>query len=599
MEWLLASLINFLMALLESAFAKKPNLHNDDDKFPPRNESRNGNNREGKDGNNSNDENHFYHDRDRQGSSNNNNTDRMDKTVEQAYEFLELTPPCESLDQLKKQYKKLSLKYHPDRSTGSHDLMTKLNACRSIVENDWKKRQSSGGDDNDDENDDNNSFNSEQARQEMEKAWEEELERQRKEHEQFQRQKKHQKQECHKKQRAKGLQSQTGREEAHQEFVEQVAKVKQQQQQQQQQQEQKGDANESSDSNPTKTPKKPQNYVMEYNADDVATALRLGKEDIAMGILEERLNYHLQTRQIEAQLTGDRSLTMNQVGLEFLNKPLDLDGNAILHYAIYFESYSIMNAACGMAHKFKGLEAVLEQRNEYGQSPEFFCQIAQNDAIPRLFQAQMELLHTLQSKTHVLPAMRKAWKQLVHIMIHVDVIGALCILAFWYLGSTWGLHPVTNIVAIVFVQFLGRMSEDNDLDHMLEYQRGIMDVTLFMSFCALWIGIRVSFAWILRVVMVEFLLLLSPFAVAVLVNRSYYRRRRRGGGILGVLLLPLELQASLAGYMERGLNQACRSLASLTNTEQLLTSGKGGRWAKPILLALILIGNKGIGYSLG
>ena len=80
--------------------------------------------------------------------STNNSNVNTEKTLDAAYEFLELSRPTTE-EALKKQFKKLSLRYHPDRNGGSEESkekMQKLNACVEIIEKDLTGVY---GDDND------------------------------------------------------------------------------------------------------------------------------------------------------------------------------------------------------------------------------------------------------------------------------------------------------------------------------------------------------------------------------------------------------------------------------------------------------------------
>ncbi len=48
------------------------------------------------------------------------------------WDTLKLIPP-KTKSQIKKQYYKLALQYHPDKSTGNHNLFTQLNASYTIL----------------------------------------------------------------------------------------------------------------------------------------------------------------------------------------------------------------------------------------------------------------------------------------------------------------------------------------------------------------------------------------------------------------------------------------------------------------------------------
>ena len=57
------------------------------------------------------------------------------------YKILELTRENASPDNIKKQYKKLALKYHPDRPNGNSEKFKKVSEAYEILSDENKKRQ--------------------------------------------------------------------------------------------------------------------------------------------------------------------------------------------------------------------------------------------------------------------------------------------------------------------------------------------------------------------------------------------------------------------------------------------------------------------------
>jgi curved DNA-binding protein CbpA len=83
-------------------------------------------------------------------------------SVRQAYEFLELTPPV-TMEQVRKQWKRLSLRYHPDRNQGSEEshamqqrLNEAMNRVQEAIEETSSSSSSSHSNSNDNDNDNDN-----------------------------------------------------------------------------------------------------------------------------------------------------------------------------------------------------------------------------------------------------------------------------------------------------------------------------------------------------------------------------------------------------------------------------------------------------------
>ncbi len=56
----------------------------------------------------------------------------MVKTIQEAMDILDI-PPLSSIKDIKRQYKKLSLKCHPDIKKGDEEIMQKLNESYKIL----------------------------------------------------------------------------------------------------------------------------------------------------------------------------------------------------------------------------------------------------------------------------------------------------------------------------------------------------------------------------------------------------------------------------------------------------------------------------------
>ena len=470
------------------------------------------------------------------------------KATEDAYKFLELEPPCE-LEQVRKKYKQLSLRHHPDRNGGSqqsHETMQKLNACFKLIEEHILGDIVEAKEEQEEEEPQFNykEFMKQQreAKEQMEREIRQEQERYQQMKQEFDQNKQKDKTHCHQQQRAMDLQSEQGRQQAQTEFQERVKKQKQQKEKEKREQKKEKEQKEKQEKKSASTPAppdKPKNPVMDYNLNDLVVALRLKMPDIALKLMEENINKHVQSRALDAQFTGER-MTLKQLGMEYLLKPLDLDQNMLLHYAVYYEIYQVVNAVCGIAHnKFNSLEAVLLAKNQYGQTPWTFAEIAQDESIRNLVQSQMDLVQQIRNQTRLFPAIRSGCMRLFQILTHLDLVATLSLGLSFLLGyKIFQIHYSLAIFMALVVQYFRVISiaEKCMYNPQLERQQvqlkqNNVDVSLLISCYSIWIATCQLVVWIYPFVMIELLALLLPLWVAILMSRS---RRRQQSGIFAV-----------------------------------------------------------------
>jgi len=511
MQWLLASLINTIIGFLEFAFKKNLKDEHHSSSSTHRSESN-------------------Y-------TTYNNDSDHQDAKIREAYEFMELSPPCE-MEQLKKRFKKLSLRYHPDRSGGSHDMMIKLNECLAIVEKDIHGSDcSSYSNEHDfdwfDESEEEKEEDFEQMQRDYEASIEEELKRQK----EFQRRKQKEKDDAHRKQQEKGLYSEQGRRKANEEFCKQV---KEQNMKQKKNGKKEDQSNNNSKSSKSKTIRsKPKNYIMDYNGDDVVVALRFQLPDIAIGIIQEKMQKYMQQQALNAEMTGQQNFSVNDVGMKFLQAPLDLDDNDLIHYAIYYESYEVVKCLCSIALEFQGLDALLHRRNTHGHTPWMFASIAQDVCIQTLVRYQLTLVYELRTKTHFFPAAKAGAYRFGAVLWNIDIDATLCVILSYYLGSNiFQVNYYATFAVIVLAQCFSMRHRD-----LNQPDREIGHVRFLLSFFVNWFLIRAAFALIFRFGMIKMMLIMTPFAVVFIGAKR--------ASPTDLISLPVSLQFFVSWYLER------------------------------------------------
>jgi hypothetical protein len=599
MQWIFATLLELLIGFLESAFKRDP-------RFAESSSST------GKD-----DDDDFY--------SNNKNApgDGNEKKLNQAYTFMELTPPV-SQAELKKRYKKLSLKYHPDRNQGSeesHAQMTKLNACFDLIEQELQGPV----EENETENDNGDEGSTpgdgqqpppprdmrkeyEKMRKDMQREMQEELARYNKLKEDFQTNKRINQKECRQKAQAVGLDTKEGRQAAHESFSRQFkketepsqdssvgdssstaaeeptssttnmhdidehsspqdSKTKEPQQQQ----------GETATSSTAEKDGKPKNLIMEYNSSDIMVAFRMGMTEIAMELLQEELQTFAKERTLDARFTGEM-ITPKDLRYEFLARSLDDDQNALIHYAIYYEDYEMIRALCQMAMRDQSLDKVLYQANVHGETPLVYAKIAKERQILELVQAQITLAEQILARTQALPALKHAGQRLWGLVRHVDLVTALSSVLSFYIGyAVFQFYNVVTLVGFLLTQLVTSSIELGPGD-----AHGILDVTVLMSYYVSCNTVAILFRRMLPYIGWELVILLGPIAMAACCGCCCASKKRRQlcSPVAILLLVPvLMFSLLLATWLHEKI------------TPKIITD-RG--FVKPFFLCIWLVVSKGI-----
>lgn len=518
MQWVFAAFVDVTVNFLESSFKQNPRVSSSPEDF-------------------------F--------STDNNGPEQQQDDKEQkikaAYTFMELEPPV-SQEELKKNYKKLSLRYHPDRNGGSkesHEKMQILNACMDLVEKDIYGVT----DDSDDmEKEDNVGSEKEQEedprerymrmRREMQEEMEKEMKRQHEMREHFEANKVQQKKECESESRKLQLDTPEGRENANKKFTNEVMQQKKIRDENSSSTKENQESAESSASNHmdgidendhiAETAKKeipgnkrelsdskPRNEIMDCNADDLVVALRLGMPDIAISLLQNRLKTYFQEAARNMHFEGVKK-KQEEVRLDFLLEPLDLDGNSILHYACYYESYQAIKIICQVALKDRQIDPVISQENYHSQTPLFYAEIAKDESILPLVQSQIHTAKMMKERTQFVPALKAGGRRIVELFQHFGVSPSLSTaLAFYIAHVIFDLHALSSLGGLIVMQFSGPQRAKSNPD--------VTSIIVLLVFCALWKFSAFVITFVFQFIMVELALILAPIILAGIVSSSRKR----------------------------------------------------------------------------
>ena len=419
-----------------------------------------------------------------------------------------------------------------------------------------RQQQQHGGDD-DDEHDDNEQDDFyeyirkqqeaqrryREMQQEVERAMQQELKRQAEQRREFQNHCRNETKKCRQATRDKGLHTIRGREQAHQVFQTRADKILADHT------EQKTTNPEfAQDGPPTSSPQhqqgKPQYDIMECNANRIVVALRKNMPQVVFEIMNQELPTFAQQKGRELHFSGIQ-VTVKRIKMEYMLQPLDDDQNNLLHYAIYYESYQIINMICATATRDGYLEAILEQPNARGNTPLFFARLADDASILKLVEYQFQAVEEINVKTKVGPALEAAGKRLETLLGNIGFFSVLdTLLSLGVAHFVFDLHLVVSIVALFLTNVVHKDSKYE------EEVTGLHALAVHMSFCVLWNACRCIFVQLVsKYIRWEFLLLLIPFAMVALFARP--SRQNQSTDWVDRVLSPLLLHAKVSDQVER------------------------------------------------
>ena len=508
MQWIIATLINVLLQLLEASF-RKPQHH-----ASPKD-------------NNAPNDSDFFSDNPRV---------NPDAKLAQAYKFLELAPPV-SEEELKKQYKKLSLRYHPDRNGGTEESKAnfqKLRACMDLVEKDVAGVDENSPDNENEEDEvDEDDYVSvmrkqQEAQEEARKRWEEmhrarekemqeEMERQQKQREEFQSHVKHTKQRCSKLKQNKGLTTDEARTTSHEKFEKEVAARRaavEEAEQEEQAPKSEKTAYKPSPKHPL--PLKPRDTLMECCANEVVIAMRMGLPEMAFKCMNDELPEFAREQGQALYFQGIKA-TPQRLKQGYFTQRLDEDGNNLFHYAIYYECYQVVNTICGQALREGYLTEILEQTNDHGNDPFFFAQIGDDTSILTLLQHHKQMLEDRKKRTRIIPALKAVPQRLGELMGEVGFFSTLdTFLSFWIARYQFHFHILTCIIALGLTQAFGLVNSTEHGESFLAQAPGVHEFSVHICFCILWVIMKWLAGKMMQYLPWELLAILATFVLAVL-----------------------------------------------------------------------------------
>ncbi len=401
----------------------------------------------------------------------------VDAKLQEAYDILELTPPS-TLEQVRKQWKKLSLRYHPDRNQGSeeaHKMQQKVNAAFNRIQTSMEGEETVEASSEEDSpppdhvpdvppppppeqeqepqkqtgnrkqrrrrREENLRRRREDIRHGLEKEMQEE-ERKKKEHYQTLNK---EKQKIRKE--TTRLHDHEQREAASRFFMDQVRLFRRQRRQ----------------SSNLENCVKPKHYVMESCTNDLVIAMRLGMEEFAAEILDDQINtsmqwhynnpfFLMQAQRKHGGVTYQHLLSLSMP--KVLLQRLDDDHNTLLHYAVYWERPTMVQVLCDLAKRHGLLEQIFTAENSHGHIAMDLAWVAKNPCLIPFMQTQQQVIQTHKERTRIGPALTKAVKQLwIAARDNFDAVTMMnSFLAFFVGHWVFSFHWTVAFLGVVVLQ---------------------------------------------------------------------------------------------------------------------------------------------------
>ena len=494
-------------------------------------------------------------------SSNNNNPNTPpndnhdDDDLQKAYKFLELdstTTTTTTVEQLSKQYKKLSLRYHPDRNGGTAEsvaLFQKLGACRDLIlqsilssssnnnqngNNDKQKDEddnsrSENNDDDDDDDDETDEFVKELKRRQaaqrryremqkaQERAMQEEMQRQQELQKEFAQRVKAEQAKAEQQQQQSPLSEQQQPEASHAAFLAAA----------QQQQQQKEDQQQSSSSSSRRPKAKPRYEIMEQNTLEIVLALRWNMPQVVLHVMNQELPTFAKQASQDLYFSGQK-VTPQRIKCAYLTRPLDADGNTLLHYAVYFACHPVVNFIGTNAAREGFVPPILYAKNHFGDTAlglaQLLCAAIDNNndykSVFLLLESYLERWQQHQARTTVLPALRAAGQRLITLARHDVSLIAVTDTALSLIMSVWvfRMNSGMSLVALFITNVVVSTNDDDEGGHK-ERIPGIRAFAMHVCFCGIYKCMYWTFVhWILRFIRWEWLLLVTPLVAVVLLS---------------------------------------------------------------------------------
>ena len=352
--------------------------------------------------------------------------DSKAKALQAAFEFFETTPTEATRESIKKKFRKMSLMHHPDRNGNSEDsvlTMQKVNNFYKILNDEFDRREGVQRDGNDDdfeaaeeevspqqdrrkakaakkaakkqrcdqqETEARKKFRERRQREQEMEAANAEVRKQRM---MLNRERKRNKNRARYTVREHRLDTKEGRARANREWEETVQSMSASAEPPEEtttatNNKSVHDIDDGDDAtnaaasipspgvnnnnNNTKSNQKPKNLVMECCDNEIAVALRMDFQEVAIDLIQDALKAFLQTQCNRRDgYMNEQEIIMDVI--RFFIRPLDDDGNTILHYAAHYESPDVMHMVYHTAAQFQRLPDVFLHENVHGHIPLAYC----------------------------------------------------------------------------------------------------------------------------------------------------------------------------------------------------------------------------------
>lgn len=172
-------------------------------------------------------------------------------------------------------------------------------------------------------------------------------------------------------------------------------------------------------------PVKPVNLAMECCMETVVVALRVGNTDVVLDSIQSEIMEAFKQAMIKAVLNKRDEISEKEVAVRvatYFTTPLDEDGNTLLHYAVYYESFDSISGIYHLSSSFGILAEVFLKENSYKMTPLDFSKCCVKDKrIPARMKMCTDAAKEDLASKQLWPSLKKSARRLWGILRNVNI----------------------------------------------------------------------------------------------------------------------------------------------------------------------------------
>jgi curved DNA-binding protein CbpA len=221
----------------------------------------------------------------------------------------------------------------------------------------------------------------------------------------------------------------------------------------------------------------PVNLVMECCLQEIVIALRMGLTEAVIAMIQSDLEECITSVLSKAFLNGQERVQESNVAghiATYFSKPLDEDGNTLLHYAVYYENAEIMSVIYHFAGTFAIISQVFLHPNDYGMMAVDYSMCSRDPAIAERMKFYTNAARHDEEDKKLLPLLKKSARRFWNILCNLQ-LGSLVrpmsfALSYWIGSRLFGCSRTVSLLLALLPPFsMMEPEEKMKRDHKRAY----------------------------------------------------------------------------------------------------------------------------------